>query len=386
MSDDLQPCPQPSPCPPGIRRCIRICLEDEDLHLQESLPMSEVPTIPVIDYEWPNHRIRNIPHCQDEICGQRIQIITMQGHEIRMMDDPSEASNISLTTSDASQHLRLDEMNMMTWMTSKKHHFLMVDQGHATASAGLESARIKYIDPNDHKDKLNTSSYMLLQTEQKHNFWMADTPEYPRIHASTIKGHEVLMLDESPEHPKGKIQITTHDKLMQIVMDVDSGDILINNFNKNGTGGNTRMNSEKYTGSIRIYSVGDIELHAEKNIGLFANQDIRFGAPNGRIVHTWNNKTILDSPNEENPDTTPTAPQEVIQATFGVPLDSLRLNQDEYYTPAPIPDSASITDGGKNIKVEKYIDHYENYPVSIEEPVPGEIQETVLTDMVATSK
>jgi len=58
-----------------------------------------------------NHRIIQLPQDFGDGGGQRTQIITMQGHEIIMLDSPSGRSKIQITTSDGSQQLILDEMN-----------------------------------------------------------------------------------------------------------------------------------------------------------------------------------------------------------------------------------------------------------------------------------
>ena len=241
--------PIPNKCDIPEKVDLSQCLSGENAHLTEPLPSSLVPTKPVRNFY---HRIRSLAQCSDEECGQRIHLITMQGNEIRMMDTPSGACNITLTTADASQALRLDQMNKISWMTSQNHHFIMADNGHYTAGVGESSASTKYLDPND----LNKSTYQLLMTEKKHKLWMADTDTYPRIHAYTSKGHEVLLLDSSPDTPAGKIQITTYDKKMQIIMDVEKGNLMINNLHSEGT--------------IKMYSAGKIELHAEKSIDILS--------------------------------------------------------------------------------------------------------------------
>jgi len=272
-------CIEPTNCDlGGSNSCIKTCLDKETEHLIEYLPVDEKPSRPVItDNDKPSssHRITMQPYCNDLECGQRIQIITMEGHEIRMMDALSEASNISLTTSDGSQQLRLDEMNKISWLTSNKHHIILSDADHANSGTGNESAKIKYVDPNSSdrsnsnnsefnnlpdSSRYNASSYILLQSEKKHNLWLADTDSHPRIHAKTIDGHEILLLDKSPETPNGKIQITTKDSKMQILMNLDTNDISIVNLE----------------GDIRFYSKEDIKFFAEDSIKFYAEEAINF--------------------------------------------------------------------------------------------------------------
>ena len=279
---------RPTDCSAATTKNTKLCLDEETKHLIDPLPIDGTPSKPVSkdNVTRPSHRITCQPWCNDYECGQRIQLITMQGHEIRMMDEISEASNISLTTSDGSQQLRLDELNKITWLTSSKHHIILSDSDHVESGGSNESAKYKYVDPNklssdnidikNYNDRDNTdyhyddfddengqnegyempyssnaskydaSSYILLQSEKKHKLWLADTETHPRIHARTIEGHEILLLDKSPENPGGKIQITTKNNKMQILMDLDSKDMHI-------------VNRE---GSIKLYAKNDIELNS----------------------------------------------------------------------------------------------------------------------------
>lgn len=265
MSEDKNTCVAPTTQTRPIK-----CLEGEGQHLTESLPDSLVPTKPISNYY---HRMKSEPQCDDDNCGQRLQFVTMQGHEIRMMDSPSGACNITLTTSDASQSLRLDQMNKITWLTSQNHHFIMADAGHTTSHIGERSTKVKYADANNP----GASTYQLLMTEKKHKIWLADTETHQRIHACTIKGNEMLLLDASPDNPKGKIQVTTYDKKMQVVMDMDSGDIQITNNNTD-------------SGSIKMYAHGKIELYAKDNISLTSEKAVSLSSdvpvPPGSIMPT----------------------------------------------------------------------------------------------------
>jgi len=58
-----------------------------------------------------NHKIIQLPQDFGDGGGQRTQIITMQGHEIIMFDEPSGMSKIQITTSDGSQQITMDEMS-----------------------------------------------------------------------------------------------------------------------------------------------------------------------------------------------------------------------------------------------------------------------------------
>lgn len=278
-----EPCNKPTDCGPGADGCPKICIEGTT-NLDASLPSDFVPYSTTANGF---HRIVQQPQCNDENCGQRIQVITMQGHEISMMDTPSGASRIQLTTSDATKHINLDEANKIMWFTSGNHKMIFADDGHDTAVGS--STDVKYVDPN----QMVGSTYQLIQTEKQQKIWLADSADCPRIHAHTTKGHEVLLLDKSVDAPKGKIQVTTYDKTMQFIMDLDSGNIHINNMNTSGAGGET---TNAAPGSIRMYAVGEIELHAELGVGIFSNKDIMMGAPSGGIIGTDNSTTLMKLP------------------------------------------------------------------------------------------
>ena len=207
------------------------------------------------------HRIVQQPQCNDAGCGQRIQVITMQGHEISMMDTPSGASRIQLTTSDATKHINLDELNKIMWFTSGNHKMIFADDGHDNTIGS--STDVKYVDPN----QMVGSTYQLIQTEKKQKIWLADSPNCPRIHAHTTKGHELLLLDKSEGSPQGKIQVTTYDKMMQFVMDIDSGDIEINNLK----------------GGIKMSALLNIELHTPEMIMMHGELGIIMNSCDGPI-------------------------------------------------------------------------------------------------------
>lgn len=172
------------------------------------------------------------------------------------------------------------------WFASQKHHMLFVDNmvsPHLIDDKGVERHRL--VDPNQ-KDG---STYQLIQTESYQKIWLADSPDCPRIHAHTTTGHEVLLLDHdkgtssiSPTPNQGKIQITTNDKQMQITMDVESGDISIQNHNLAGTG----SGGKPLTGDISIYAANNLLLHADNMIQMRANlgYDIQTSAGSYNVV------------------------------------------------------------------------------------------------------
>jgi len=199
------------------------------------------------------------------------------------MDTPSGASRIMLTTSDNQQHINMDELNKMMWFSSGNHKMIFADAGH-DAPSDAPSGQTKYVDPN----QLDGSTYQLLQTENKHQIWLADSPSCSRIHTHTIKGHEVLLLDGHKATSKdGKIQITTHDKLMQIVMDVTTGDVEINNLNPEGdpaVGGKG--------GKVKIYAQMGVEIHTPEQIWMNADKGVIMNSCDGPI-NGQDSSTIL---------------------------------------------------------------------------------------------
>lgn len=161
--------------------------------------------------------------------------------------------------------VRQDCKHKTTLVKSEGHNILLTDTGKLNVqNKSNGDPHIRCHDPNDPEVSTPnpTSTYMLLMTAQKHKIWLADTPTHQRIHSYTIKGNEILLLDKSPECPDGKIQITTADKSMQIVMDMVEKKILISNLQ----------------GSIKLYSKENIELHAEKEIMLLANDGVNHTA------------------------------------------------------------------------------------------------------------
>jgi len=266
------------------------CQPDEHIHLHEDLPTDLIPSKPIGDG---NHRIFSNPQCVDGICGQRISLTTMQGHEIRMMDMPSGVNNIAITTSDATQHIRLDELNKISWYTSANHHMIYADKGHEKAA--FEAGSAQYLDPNVAQHKFfNNSTYQLIMTEKKHKIWLSDSSLCPRIHLSTTSGHELLLLDHDQGvdatmmvENKGKIQITTNDKLMQITMDVEKGEISIQNHNLTGSG---------QTGSIKMFAAENIEFHAEGEIIGRGRLNIDMQSCDGEFIGIGSDHTVLVIP------------------------------------------------------------------------------------------
>ena len=135
-------------------------------------------------------------------------------------------------------------------------------------------------------NQMAASSFQLIQTEKYQKIWLCDSPKTPRIHVHTTDGHEALFLDHdygttsiSPTPHKGKIQITTSDKLMQICMDVENGDITIQNHNLGGKG---------KTGDIKLYAAHDIKLEALNQIWLWANMGFEVTSESGM----WNQDVV----------------------------------------------------------------------------------------------
>lgn len=162
------------------------------------------------------------------------------------------------------------------WLASQTHHMVFCDTMQAPFlidDKGKE--RHKLVDPNQG----SMSSYQLIQTEKYQKIWLADSPNTPRIHVHSTDGHELLLLDHdkgkagiSPIPHKGKIQITTSDKQMQITMDVEKGDITIQNHNMAGIG---------KTGDISIFAKHDIKIHAENMIEMRADKGYDIQAKDG---------------------------------------------------------------------------------------------------------
>ncbi len=82
------------------------------------------------------------------------------------------------------------------------------------------------------------------------------------IYSKTPEGHEIILSD-----PHGKIQITTSDKMIQIVLDTHTGDLQISNIN----------------GKIKIFATDNIELHTPKKIIMNADDGIELNSSSSTV-------------------------------------------------------------------------------------------------------
>ena len=220
------------------------------------------------------------------IFKRRAMLSTKKGHQLVMSDIDKDEK--ILLNSWRGKHVYMEDSDPLhyeaMWLASQKHHMLFVDEMTAPYLIDCNSTlRDKLVDPNQGPAG---STYQLIQTEEYQKIWLADSPNSRRIHMHTTKGHEVLLLDNDKGlgASMGKIQITTHDKLMQITMDVDNGDITIQNHNvKNG--------------DIKLYAKGNIKLDAEKQIMLDATLGFTINSSDGMWIENTNqNITNSDAP------------------------------------------------------------------------------------------
>jgi len=230
----------------------------------------------------------NIGHyltLSNTIYKRRAMLSTAKGHQIVMSDIDKDEK--VLINSHRGKHIYMEDSAPGTydamWFASQKHHMLFVDfmaAPYLIDDKGVERHRM--LDPN----QIDASSYQLIQTEKYQKIWLADSPLCPRIHAHTTSGHELLLLDHDqgvvghmPAANKGKIQLTTNDKQMQITMDVENGDITIQNHNLGGKG---------KTGDIKLFAAGNIKLEAQKQIHLWADLGMEVTSANGE----WNQDVV----------------------------------------------------------------------------------------------
>jgi len=232
----------------------------------------------------------NIGHfltLSNTIFKRRVMLSSFKGHQLVMSDIDKDEK--ILFNSYRGKYIYMEDSAPgnydVMWFASQKHHMIFADTmltPYLIDDKGVERHRL--LDPN----QIDLSSYQLIQTENKQKIWLADSPKTPRIHVHTTDGHELLLLDHdygvsniSPTPHKGKIQITTSDKLMQITMDVENGDITIQNHNLAGIG---------KTGDIKLYSAHDIRLEALNQIHFWADNGFEVTSANG----AWN-QDIVDS-------------------------------------------------------------------------------------------
>ena len=203
------------------------------------------------------------------IFKRRAMLSTKKGHQLVMSDIDKDEK--ILLNSHRGKHIYMEDSDQAhydaMWFASQKHHMLFVDEMTAPYLIDCNGVeRDKLVDPNQGPVG---STYQLIQTEKYQKIWLADSPNSRRIHMHTTKGHEVLLLDNDKDlaAPLGKIQITTYDKLMQITMDVDNGDITIQNHNLSGAG----AGGKPFTGDISIFAANNILLHAQNMIQMRAD-------------------------------------------------------------------------------------------------------------------
>lgn len=218
----------------------------------------------------------NIGHyltLSNTIYKRRVMLSTAKGHQIVLSDIDTDEK--LLINSHRGKYIYMEDSvpaqyeNM--WLASQKHHIVFTDNMVAPYLIDDKGAeRHRMLDPN----QLDLSSYQLIQTELYQKIWLADSPKCPRIHLHTTDSHELLLLDHdygeasiSTVPHKGRIQLTTSDKLMQIIMDVEAGDITIQNHNLGGSGAHGKAN----TGDISLYAANDILLHAKNMIEMRAD-------------------------------------------------------------------------------------------------------------------
>src|SRR5574344_299930 len=222
------------------------------------------------------------------IFKRRAMLSTKKGHQLVMSDIDKDEK--ILFNSHRGKHIYMEDgapgnYNAM-WLASEKHHMIFCDAMQAPFLIDDKGAeRHKLVDPNQG----NGSTYQLLQTNGKQKIWLADSPLTPRIHLHSANGHEILLLDHdmgkagcSPTPGKGKIQITTADKLMQIVLDVENGDITLQNHNLGGKSPNT--------GNIKLFAAKDIILDAKNKIFMSADLGFNVTSASG----PWN-QDIVDT-------------------------------------------------------------------------------------------
>lgn len=207
------------------------------------------------------------------IFKRRAMLSSAKGHQLVFSDIDNDEK--ILMNSHRGKYLYMEDCAPGTydamWMASQKHHMLFVDHmapPWLIDDKGAERHRL--VDPN----QMAGSTFQLIQTEKYQKIWLSDSPKTPRIHVHTTDGHEALFLDHdygttsiSPTPHKGKIQITTSDKLMQICMDVENGDITIQNHNLGGKSGMTNQ-----TGTISLFAAHDIKLHAKNQMIMRADK------------------------------------------------------------------------------------------------------------------
>ena len=247
----------------------------------------------------------NIGHyltMSNTIFKRRVVLSSKKGHQLTFSDIDNDEKVI--LNSKNGKFLYMEDSSPNTydvlWMASKNHHFIMCDNQNApflVDDQGRE--RHKLVDPN----QKNGSAFQLLQSGGEQKIWLSDSSLCPRVHIESSTGHEILLLDHdqgvigsSPTPGKGKIQFTTNDKQMQITMDVENGDIVIQNHNLGGKG---------KTGDVSIYAANNIVLNADNQILMRANLGYSIQSTDGdfnvdacSINHNCDSNDIESSPEQ----------------------------------------------------------------------------------------
>ena len=212
------------------------------------------------------------------IFKRRVMLASAKGHQLVFSDIDKDEK--ILINSHRGKHIYMEDSdpghyeNM--WLASQKHHIVFVD--HMKAPYLIDDKgkeRHRMLDPN----QKCLSSFLLHQTGKAQKIWMSDSEKCPRIHLHTTDGHELLLLDHdkgtagiSPTPHKGRIQLTTSDKKQQIIMDVENGDITIQNHNLSGKG---------KTGNIKLFAANNILFHAKNKIEMRADKGYDIQSSNG---------------------------------------------------------------------------------------------------------
>lgn len=218
------------------------------------------------------------------IFKRRAMLSTAKGHKLVMSDIDNDEK--VLLNSHRGKHLYMedgfpDAYNVM-WLASEKHHMIFCDWMQPKYLEDDKGAlRDKLVDPNQPSGA--GCSYQLIQTELYQKIWMSDSSHCPRIHMHSTDGHEVLLLDHdkgvagiSSTPGKGKVQITTSDKQMQISMDVKSGELIIQNHNLGGDGD---------SGCVKIFAAGNMTLECQKHMKIIADLGMRVSSVAGMWSH-----------------------------------------------------------------------------------------------------
>lgn len=231
------------------------------------------------------------------IFKRRVELASKKGHQLLMSDIDNDEKLVLSSSTGKMLYMEdgMPDKYSVMWLASQKHHMIFCDhQQEPFLIDDKGNERHKLVDPNQG----SFSSYQLLQTELGQKIWLADSQLTPRIHLQSTNGHEILLLDHdmgkentSPTPNRGKIQITTADKKMQFIMDVENGDIVIQNHECNPENPECKEIGERpRAGNIKLYAANDIILDAKNKIFMSANMGFNVTSSAG----PWN-QDIVDS-------------------------------------------------------------------------------------------